>query len=307
MLPVFESINLRDAAAVCDALARAANANRSAPCRSGSIDVIDGATAPSRLIATGDLHDNPVHLARVVELAGMAAPGQAPRAHLTLHEVIHSDRLINGVDMSYTALVRVALVKAAFPEHCHTLLANHELSQIAGAGIIKDGANVVALFNEGVEWVFGADAPSVQSAIGGFIRSMPLALRIRHTAGPDTLCAHSLPDPFLMDRFDPAILERDLVEDDYQPRKGSAHILVWGRAQKPEQLTALGQRWNVGLFVLGHEKTEQGVMVVPPCAVVLSSDHARGRYIPLPLDRAIGADGAAMLARPIAAQGETAE
>ncbi|MCW5765650.1 MAG: hypothetical protein KIT68_06715 [Phycisphaeraceae bacterium] len=284
MLAVFESVDLRSADAVVAALVAGALANRTAPCRRGSIDVIDGAAAPSRLIATGDLHDNPVHLARAVELAGMGDPADAPTAHLTLHEVIHSDRLVNGVDLSYAALVRVALVKAAFPAHCHTLLANHELAQIVGAGIIKDGANVCALFNEGVEWVFGGDASRVQAAIGEFIRSMPLALRIAHGPGtPDTLCAHSLPDPMLMDRFDPDVLGRDLAEADYAPRRGSAHLMVWGRAQTADQLRTLSQRWNVGLFLLGHEKADRGVMLVPPNAVVINSDHAEGKYIPLPL------------------------
>lgn len=301
MLAVFESVDLRSADAVVAALQAGTRANRSAPCRRGSIDVVEGAEAPPRLIATGDLHDNPVHLARAVELAGMADPAGAPGAHLTLHEVIHSDRLVNGVDLSYAALVRVALVKAAFPAHCHTLLANHELAQIVGAGIIKDGANVCALFNEGVEWVFGGDAPRVQAAVGEFIRSMPLALRIVHGPGaPDTLCAHSLPDPTLMDRFDPSVLERDLEESDYAPRRGSAHLLVWGRSQRPEQLEFLSRRWNVGLFLLGHEKAERGVMLVPPNAVVINSDHADGKYIPLPLDRPTSADLAVALAASIA-------
>ncbi|MFG0313994.1 MAG: hypothetical protein ACF8LL_07400 [Phycisphaerales bacterium] len=269
-------LDLQDPVAVCDALTAAAEANRDASCRRGSIDEVSG--DPSRLIATGDLHDNPIHLARVTEAADLEAGG----AHLTLHEIIHSDRLIAGVDLSYRALTRVAAMKLAHPELVHTLLANHELSQIAGAGIIKDGVKVVEVFNEGLEYVFDDEAPKVAKAIETFVRSMPLALRCRTSKG-DILCAHSLPGPALMGRFDPGVLERDLTDADYEPRQGSAHLMVWGRGYDAEQLEDLVERWGVNLFILGHEHAENGVMLVPPCAIVLNSDHERGVYLPVDL------------------------
>ena len=54
--------------------------------------------------------------------------------------------------------------------------------------------------------------------------------------------------------------------------------MAWGRGWTPEHLNALGERWGVGLFVLGHEKAETGCTVVAPNAVVLNSDHERGVY-----------------------------
>ncbi len=268
-------LDLQDAAQVCDIFMSAADANMNAACRRGSIDVITG----GRLIATGDLHDNPIHLARLIETADFAAGA----THLTLHEIIHSDRLIAGVDLSYRALARVASLKVEHPELVHTLLANHELSQIAGAGIIKDGVKVVQVFNEGLEYVFADEAPKVAKAIEVFVRSMPLALRC-HTPRGDILCSHSLPDPVLMGRFDPGVLERDLTPDDYEPRQGSAHLMVWGRGYDAEQMEDLVERWGVNLFILGHEHAANGVMLVPPCAIVLNSDHERGVYLPIDLD-----------------------
>ena len=302
MIPLFESVDLASPAAVVQAFTRGADANRDAPCRRGSIDVIHG---PGRLIATGDLHDNPMALARLASLAGMTAAGGNPAAHLTLHEVVHSDRLSDGMDFSYRALARVALLKQTFPEHVHTLLANHELSQIMGAGIIKDGINVVGAFNEGVEYVFGEEAAQVQSAIGEFIKSMPLALLCE--SGPasaaseprDVLCAHSLPGPLAMERFDAGVLERDLRDEDYLPRTGSAHAMVWGRGQRPVDLERLAARWRVGLFVLGHEKAESGVLMVPPNAVVLNSDHERGKYLDIDLARPPAAKDVKGAARPL--------
>lgn len=339
MIPKYDQIDLRDPDQVLLVLRAAAEANLTASCRSGAIDRIQpgesgghpGIIGASRLIATGDLHDNPVHLARLVQAAGLepeesqtppepsslvqdeAMPGY-DLAHLTLHEVIHGGRFVNGMDFSYRALVRVAALKAAHPEHVHTLLANHELSQIVGAGIIKDDINVVAAFNDAVDFVFGGAAKDIHQAIGTFIRSMPLAL-VCHAvatsnASSDTndgtpsasaiMCAHSLPAPEMMDRFDPDVLFRDLTDDDYIPRRGSAHLMVWGRGHTPEQLTGLAERWGVSLFILGHEKADEGVLLVPPNAVVLNSDHERGKMIELDFSKAINAEQALALARPIA-------
>jgi len=284
---VTEPLDLTSAESTRRVFLEAAEANLAAPCRRGSIDVV---SPPGRLIATGDLHDNPIHFSALASMCGFDQPEASDDdpdlPHLTLHEVIHSDRLIGGIDMSHRALGRVADLKRRFPRHVHTLLANHELSQIIGAGIVKDGIRVVEAFDAGLEHAFGEDAPEVARAIDRFIRSMPLALRVSsppgHRAG-DLLCAHSLPGPAMMGRFDATILSRDLEQYDYAPRQGSAHLMVWGRGYDAEQLEDLVERWGVNLFILGHEHAEQGVRVVEPNAVILNSDHERGVFLPIDL------------------------
>lgn len=279
---VLASVNTRDADAVVAVLRAGAEANLTARCRRGAQDVISREHPTQRLIATGDLHDNPDGLVKLVELAGMGDAAATPRAHLTLHEVIHSDRLMNGMDFSYRTLVKVAALKAAFAEHVHVLLANHELSQIAGAGIVKDGVSVVEAFNSGVEYVFGDRCEEVLGAIGEFIASMPLALRwvgVVESAespaeGADLLCAHSLPDPSLADRFDAGVLERSLGSEDFVPRRGSAHLMVWGRGHKPTDLLKHAIEMRAGLFVLGHEKAPEGFLVLEPNTIVLNTDSA---------------------------------
>src|SRR5438445_804130 len=125
-------VNLQDPAAVREALRAGAGACRGAAGRRGSIDVME---PPGTLIATGDLHDNPLHFARLLRAAGFTQDsgpqdsGLSP-THLLLHELIHSERLVGGMDFSYRALVRVAALKAEFPERIHIVLANHELSQM---------------------------------------------------------------------------------------------------------------------------------------------------------------------------------
>jgi hypothetical protein len=304
------ALDLQDPAAVRETLLAGAGANRSAACRRRSIDVIE---APGTLIATGDLHDNPLHLVRLVRAAGMEESGDgvirrqsdaaesggdlddsspslrhsftsSGATHLVLHEIIHSDKLIGGMDFSFRALVRVAALKSEFPERAHVLLANHELAQLTGPQILKEGVKVVELFNQGVEYMFGEDAPGVQEAIGEFIRSLPLALRcVCPPPFGDILVAHSLPGAALMERFDPTVLSRDLTPEDYEPRKGAAHLMVWGRSYDAEQIEDLVERWGVNLIILGHEKADRGVKFVPPCVVVLNSDHENGVYLPIDL------------------------
>lgn len=278
------------------ALEAGAQANSSAACRRGSIDHV---SRPGRLIATGDLHDNPLHLARLIRAAGLDSGDATEHAHLTLHELIHSDRLVNGMDFSFRVLARVAALKAAFPEHVHVLLANHELAQLTGSEVAKDGVRFVAAFDEAVDYAFGDKASHVRDAVKAFIRSMPIALRVTH-AGGDLLCAHSLPGPERMDRFDAAILERELADEDYIARTGSAHFMVWGRNQTPEQIDAIAQRWNVSMFILGHEKAETGAMMLSDRALVLNSDHDRGVYASLETSEALTAEQVLASVRPLA-------
>jgi hypothetical protein len=271
---------MTDAGAVMDSLRRGAAANRSAKCRRQSIEFIE---PPGTLIATGDLHDNPVNYAKLLKAACMNDEGPAGASkHLTLHEIIHSDKLINGMDLSYRALARVAALKARYPEHVHVLLGNHELAQLTNAGIVKDGVKSVEAFNAGVEYVFGDETENVIAAINEFIRSLPIALRVRTPRG-DILCAHSLPPAAIMGRFDTTILSRELTDEDYQPR-GAAHVMTWGRGYDADGLEDLVERWGVWMFILGHEKAENGVKFVAPNAIILNSDHERGVYLPIDLE-----------------------
>ncbi|GAB4386109.1 MAG: hypothetical protein Kow0022_14230 [Phycisphaerales bacterium] len=237
-----------------------------------------------------------MHFARLLELAKLT-DGSDP-AHVTLHEIIHPDQLLGEVDFSYRALTRVAKLKADYPEHVHVLLANHELAQIVGAGIVKNGIRVVEAFNEGIEHTFGDEADDVKAAIEQFVRSMPLALRV-HTPRGDILCAHSLPGAAAMGRFDTSILERDLTDEDYEPRRGSAHLMVWGRDYDAEQLEDLVERWGVVMFILGHQHVPTGIELVEPNAIVLNSDHERGMYLKIDLSDPPSPERCLWDARPI--------
>ncbi len=277
------TLDLTDIDEVVDALRAGAAACRAASCRQGSIEVIEG---PGELIATGDTHDHPSNFKAVLSAAGLDGEFGAEEKHLTLHEIIHPDLPESRelpIDMSYRGLTRIAYLKSQYPELVHVLLANHELAQAIGSGIMKNGVRCVAAFNKGVESVFGDESHRVHDAITDLVMSLPIALRCRLPQG-DILCSHSLPGPASMGRFDASILDRELTPDDYQPRVGSAHLMVWGRGYDAEQLEDLTERWGVDLFILGHEHAENGFALVEPNALVLNTDHNRGVYMPIDLE-----------------------
>ena len=95
-------LNMQDPQQVCALLESAAEAMRECDFRRGSSVHLP---ARGRLLLTGDLHDNPTHL-EAVKLAARLDRG--PDHHVVLHELIHGDRLVNGVDLSYRMLCRAA-------------------------------------------------------------------------------------------------------------------------------------------------------------------------------------------------------
>ncbi len=315
MLPVFDQLNLRDADSVIRTLGIGADANFRAPCRDGSVDRIGPYTRSGddecpKLIATGDLHDNPLHLARLVQAANMADPASPPpgggvRHHLTLHELIHSDNIVNHTDFSYRVLVRAAALKAAFPEHVHILLANHELAQLTGAEVVKEGVRCVQAFDEGLNVSFHDRAEDVREAIKRFIRSMPLGLMVhlpraaRSEPGPMVaargmgdqreddvvLCAHSVPSPHLWSTFDAGVLRRELGDEDYLPRTGACHQMTWGRGLTPGDVAGALALLGVDALIVGHEKAESGYIMLNDRFVVLNSDHVHGAYIELEMSQ----------------------
>ena len=266
-------VDERDAVEVTDLLHAAAESMRSAPGRRGCVSAIAG---DGRLLATGDLHDNPVHFQKVVAYSGIR---EDPDAHLVLHELIHGERLMNGVDLSYRMLVKVAGLLVDHPGRVHALLANHELAQMAGHSVSKGGGCMTERFEEGLDWAFGDEAGQVADAVSAFVRAMPLAARTDR----GILCAHSVPGPSMMERFDLGILDREIRDEDYTPLHGSAWMMVWGRGQNAAQMEMIAERWDVSLFCLGHAFVENGIAIGGPRTILLNSDHERGAVLPIDL------------------------
>ena len=288
--------NLYEAQAVVGLFDRAAEAMLASPLRAGCTVRLPGR---GRLLVTGDLHDNPVHLDKILHLARL---DEAGAHHLVLQELIHGDKLVNGMDFSHRVLARVAELVVARPGQVHPLLGNHELAQMTGRAVGKGAGNSVEQFNDALAYVYGDAAETVAEAINRFIRAMPLAVK----SESGLLCAHSLPGPRMMDRFDDGLLERGLTDEDYGTGGRSAYLMVWGRHQTLAQLDTLAERWEVRLFCLGHQHVETGAEIKGPRVIILNSDHDRGRVLPIDLAEIPTAEEALASAIPLSAVGEPA-
>ncbi|MEE8477274.1 MAG: hypothetical protein V3S19_02835, partial [Gemmatimonadales bacterium] len=219
----------------------------------------------------------------------------SPGNHLILHEIIHSEHLVNRVDLSHRMLLRVAALIVSYPTQVCLLLANHELAQMTGKGVSKGAGDSVALFNDGLAFVYGDGWIQVAEAIKALIRALPLAAR----SDAGLLCAHSLPGP--RPGFDPAVLDRDLTDADYRwgtdvGEAGSAYLMVWGRGYSAEQVETLASRWGVRLFCLGHEHVGNGIEARGPRVIVLNSDHEFATVLPIDLAGVPTAEEAVMSA-----------
>jgi hypothetical protein len=225
---------------------------------------------------TGDMHDHRGNFAKAVQHADL---GDNPNRHLILHELIHGDHYdANGAEDSWHMLYRAAELKCDFPDQVHFLLANHDLAQIHGEGIMKGGLSVCEAFNAGVARDFGSRAATVQVAITEFLLSLPLAVRC-----PNGLFfCHSLPPDDQIPGFDFSVFEREqLTANDYRRRTGPVYQLIWGRKVTPAGVEQFAQKVNAQLIVTGHQPQETGYAINGPRHLIIASDHNQGVLLPL--------------------------
>ncbi len=261
-----------DAEAVIDVLVRAAACLRSTTGRVGcTVHLPDH----GNLLVAGDLHDHLPNYQRIIGAANLSQPAN----HLVLQELIHGPTLLHGCDMSWRMLVRTARLLLSHPGQVHPLLGNHENSQLMGVGVTKGGGNSVELFEDGLAMSFGESWEQVGIAIDGFLRAMPLAVR----TASGVQCSHSLPDAVLLQRFDPTVLDRQLVEEDRRGPGGGAYLLTWGRRFTEVEVDALRSAWDVECFIIGHVQIDGGVRRMGPHVLALASDQDAGAVLSIDL------------------------
>src|SRR5437016_11454471 len=124
---------------------------------------------------TGDIHDHRTNFRKLLAAADL---GNNPQRHLVLHELIHGDHFdAKGAEGSWETLYRAAELKCDFPGQVHFLMANHDLAQIHGEGIMKAGVSVCEAFSKGLKRDFPTATSAVTVAISEFFLSLPLAIR----------------------------------------------------------------------------------------------------------------------------------
>jgi hypothetical protein len=228
---------------------------------------------------TGDLHDHRRNFDKLIQAADL---GDNPQRHIVLHELIHGDYFDpDGADSSWSILFRAAELKCDFPNQVHFLLANHDLAQIHGEGIMKGGLSVCEAFNEGVKKAFGTSTNSVNVAIAEFFLSLPLAVR----AGNGMFFCHSLPTDDQVESFDYTVFSRPLTGADYKRRTGPVYQLIWGRNMSPEAAEVFADKVSAKIIVTGHQPQETGYLVNGNRHLIIASDHNQGVLLPLDLSK----------------------
>lgn len=227
---------------------------------------------------TGDIHDHRQNLAKLIAAADLA---KNPQRHLVLHELIHGDHYdASGAEDSWQSLAKAAELKCDFPNQVHFMLANHDLAQIHGEGIMKAGLSVCEAFNSAVKRDFKDRATLVTVAITEFLLSFPLGIR----AGNLFFC-HSLPTDEQIHTFDFTVFDRELEPADYRRRTGPVYQLIWGRKVTPVGVKMFAEKMNTDLIITGHQPQEMGYLVNGDRHLIIASDHSQGVFIPLDLGK----------------------
>ncbi|MCG3178163.1 MAG: hypothetical protein BIFFINMI_00486 [Phycisphaerae bacterium] len=255
---------------------QAADAARHCPLRRGQ--VVHTPPGADLLIA-GDLHGNGQNLLRIERLADL---DRYPERHVVLQELIHptsdaSDPPAAAGDDSHHVLTRVARWQARHPQRVHVILGNHELAQMTGQDILKDGASICRAFADGVAAHYGGEAAEVLDAMYDYCRALPLAVR----SADGVAVVHSLPADRLAPRFDATIFVREQTDAD-RLRSGPVYQLVWGRTVGRAAIDLIRQILDAKLLVLGHQPQPTGFRVLDHDALIIASEHRQGVALPLP-------------------------
>ncbi len=270
-------LDVGNASAVAQTFRAATQATLEDPRRRGATMHLTG---PGRIWVTGDLHDHGLNLRRILRATGLDNPVGGGTDQVLLQEVIHGPDQINGMDLSVRMLVRCAELKRRFPQRVVVLQSNHELAQLRGERITKEGVSVVEAFGNGLNFLYGDEAEDVREAMQDYLEALPLAARTHPATGGGVLMTHSLPAPKRIDEFDKGVLDRDTTPEDLAPG-GSAYDLVWGRYHNLKITQELAEAWGVDAMVVGHQPAEMGWEAVAQNTLILASDHGHGQALPI--------------------------
>jgi calcineurin-like phosphoesterase family protein len=228
---------------------------------------------------TGDIHDHRTNFTKLVRHADLA---NNPNRHLVLHELIHGDHYDqSGAEDSWQTLYKAAELKCNFSGQVHFMLANHDLAQIQGEGIMKAGLSVCEAFTAGVKRDFGSHADAVNFSVSEYLLSLPLAIRC-----PNGLFfCHSLPTDSQIGEFDFTVFDRELNGRDYQRKTGPVYQLIWGRNMTPPTVATFAEKVDSRIIITGHQPQDSGYATNGDQHLIIASDHNQGVFLPIDLDK----------------------
>ena len=241
--------------------------------------------ADGEVFIAGDLHDHRRNFQKFVQTADL---GSNPQRHVVLQELIHGEHFdAHGAEESWKILVQAAELKADFPNQVHFLLANHDLAQVHGEGIMKGGTSVCEAFSAGVKRDFGDRFALVNAAIADFLLSFPLGVRTQN----GLFFCHSLPADSEIEAFDYTVFDRALTGADYRRRTGPVYQLIWGRKASATGAEIFASKVGANFVITGHQPQEMGYLVNGDHHLIIASEHNQGVMLELSLSEPYDMDG----------------
>ncbi len=269
-----------DASHAIDAFTQAARFNREDPYRDGARIRLPGY---GQVVMTGDIHG---HKKNFEKLEKYAMLDRVTARHVILHEMVHAEKHGDEIDHSHEVLLLAAEYKCRHPEQVHFLQSNHELAQLTGYQIAKNGRLVIQDYSNAVIGAYGRSrGDDVLAAMNEFIESFPLAIVTENRIW----MSHSLPNAGDMSEFDVDIFKHVPSFVDLKDNK-SIFNLVWGRRQTKEQLDTLAALLDVDIFIVGHQPQEMGFDFLHDRLIILASDHNHGTFLPFDLSKKLTAE-----------------
>jgi hypothetical protein len=231
-------------------VSKATDLMRRTPGRKGSVVSLDAA---EEVMVVGDLHGN---LPAFKWVLAEAALEKNPGRHLVLQELVHeiNKHQEDRPDLSHRLVDLVSALKCQHPDRVHLILGNHELSELTGRIIGKDGQALNLRFREGLRLSYGDACDEIFQAYLALFAALPLAVR---TPNRVFLC-HTIPDGRYMDDFDASVLAADEWPEESKKRGGSVYAITWGRDAAPEVLDRFAEMVDADLFITGHQPCESG-------------------------------------------------
>lgn len=247
--------------------------------------------ADGDVFITGDLHGDVDSFERIVALADLT---HNPRRHLILQELVHGRDSEPGECGSCVLTEKVARLITRFPRRVHLLLGNHEMAELTGRVIMKEGVVLNKLFEELVKARYDGHGEEALSTLHGLWRSLPLAARTPNRV----FISHSTPSAQQLAGFTPEILRRPLVDADFA-RSGAAYALCWGRDFAPETAERVAASLDADFLVVGHTPCTEGYQTPNRRHIILDSQGSSGKYLLAPLAGSLTYDELVGRIRPI--------
>jgi hypothetical protein len=260
---------------------RATEMFRSTPGRSGGVVTLEPESA-DEVMVVGDLHGNLPAFRRVLEIAAL---GSHKKRHLVLQELVHGPRMYpdDAGDKSHQLVDVVSALKCQFPDRVHLILGNHELSELTGRPIAKNGAALNVLFRKGIATAYGVKEAEVYAAYLDLFAALPVAVR---TPNRVFLC-HTIPDGVELDGTDLEVLKLDTWPPEALKRHGTVYNLTWGRDTTPETVDRFAAMVDADWFVTGHQPCDDGFRLANHRQIIIDGTDPYPAYCLFPANTAV--------------------